>query len=1275
MPSLIVLVIGALLVLSALALWLKLSRIRLDGTSRSFYGALRQWEQEADVADRYRVQWVLALGEQRDTEHLVRAWGLNAGGQPGWFGRWWYGAEGGVLVTPSLFFSKLPTVSIHLRLWQRLLRLLLKLRARRPLDAVLWVCPLEQLLDEENLPTLAATARRKLLDVQQTLGLNLPVYLVITGLEALPGVPDLLDRAPPETLQKALGWTNPRPLETPWQAEWIDQAFAQLASELANVLSEIGTLSGTLPPQLYALPLALQRLATPLQSLIAPVFEGIAPGEAPRLRGCYFSAAQLDDDPIQAADSLYAEPDASVAPRQAFGAALWRQRIAPERGLAQPIARVVHIRRRWQRATLLTAVLLGCGWAGTMFWAWYGRTQDAQALATLLEHPETTADRRLTPLQNSLAQNWALLSQAPRWQFISLALPASWFSPLDAQLQALLREHLQQQLLAPVRHELIQAIDALKTPGAAGRVGGRSDTNEDDYLRQARALVARATRLQAQDSRYLLATSSSATPLDELVGLANELATTTYQPQQLRFQHYYNATLRLDASRPPAPLQLAAAKQETGARFLTLMRLWLDRFFGTDDFASIAGYVASGLQNLQTGQRMNLQDLEDLDANIDELRRLVELTNVAWQQTTGKELVPGYQELLEHARETTLIGPNVVDQVDHYAQTLKRTFRDRWIGQQSTRVGVLAEQSSGQLQLQTTVVKVDQAIEALKQQAFSQIALADSAMKDHASLSAMDDDSLTTALAYYDDYQRYLTQDVADLPPTYRRALLATAREAALTAIWQALTSKTLGQSQDFNGLSGTAFAVNIDRSNQMLAVLTQLGNPIRAEALRRELNQRALQDLRHTASDLYALQLFDDRLNFASWDGRANFVVNTYRVGNVQRLKQTLAQQFILASTYLQRIRPALTWLDTQRASLGAGDLEQLHLLADMALELKKYAEQNPTSSPALYEQLVAQDLNQMDATNCGATLSAAILPTSDGALSRQLRNLKVDADSRCATLQQGAAQAAWQRLADYFQRYLAGRFPFSFEETAADANPERVAAFLQLIEKEAPTALAAAKTSHSPNSAAAIAFLESLQQAEVWLSPLLIGDKDATRGVDVEVRWRTDRQEERRADQLIDWSLYVDGRSISFPGNPIGQLRWTLGEPVKLVLRWATGSTQRPLEDPRQAALAIYETEAGWQYEGAWALLRFIRDHQAYERLPTQDLSDRPLAFQVLTRSAVPGETSMLAFIRVSLMGVGSKQPLMLTPLPTSAPLSPFATPSFVPSTASITPNVIGP
>jgi len=1268
MAALGVLLLGALLVLVVLLLWLKFSKIRLDGSSRSFYSALRQWEQEADVVDRYRVQWVLALGEQADTEQLARAWGLTAVSRPGWFGRWWHGPEGGMLITPSIFFTKLPNASVHQHLWQRLLRLILKLRSRRPLDAVLWVCPLERLLDEEGLPAFAATARRKLLDVQQTLGLNLPVYLVISGSEALPGMADLLERAPADSLQRALGWTNPHPLETPWQAEWIDEAFAQLAQELANALSELGTLNGTLTPELYALPLTVQRLASPLQSIVEPVFQGIAPGESPRLRGFYLAAAQLTKDSARSADDLYAEPAATPALPQAFGAALWRQRISPERGLAQPIARVVHIRRRWQRLTVLAALLLGCGWAGAMAWAWYGRAHDAQVLATLLEQPVGTGDRRLTPLQNSLARSWSLLNQAPRWHFSSLALPASWFSPLDGQLQAQLRERLQNELLGPIHQQLTQDSDALKTTGTTGR---RSDTNENDYLRQARDLVTRATQLQAREGRYLQATSSSAVPLDELIGLANDLAQTTYQAQQLRFQRYYNATLQPTASHPAQDFYPTSTRQEVGARFLTLMRLWLDRFFGTDDFASSAGYVVSSLQNLQSGQRLSLQELEDLNANIDELRRLVELTNVAWQQSSGKDLVPGYQELLEQAREARLIGPQVVDQIDHYAQALKRTFRDRWIGQQSTRIGVLTEQGSGQLQLQGGVIKVDQAIEALLLQSFSQIALADSGIRQGLSLDALDDNSLNTALAYYDDYQRYLKQGVADLPPTYRRALLATASDAALGAIWQALSSKTLGQPLDIGGPAGTVFTVNVDKSSEILAALTQLGDPVRTEALRRVLNQRATQDVRRTWAAINALPVFGKALNFDTWDGRPDFAARQYQAATPQDLKQGFEQQFRVASDYLSAIRPALAWLATQRDVLGSTDQVQLDYLNELALDLKKYSEQNPTSALALYEQLVTRDINSMDASTCRTLLATAPLPSGSGTLAQLIRNQKASAQNGCARLQQNTAQQSWQRLTGYFQRYLAGRFPFSFEQTAIDANPERVSAFLQLIDKEVPIALAAAKTPPSPDSAAAIAFLENLQQARAWLAPLLVGDKDAIRGVDVEVHWRTDRQEERRADQLIEWTLHVDSRSIAFPGAPLGQLRWSVGDPVKLVLRWATGSSQRPTADPQQAALGVYDTEAGWAYEGPWALLRFIRDRQAYERLPTEDLSDRPLAFQVPTRSAVPGETSMLAFIRVSLMSVGGKQPLMLTPLPTNAPLSPFANPPIYSALSPLVPN----
>ena len=47
--------------------------------------------------------------------------------------------------------------------------------------------------------------------------------------------------------------------------------------------------------------------------------------------------------------------------------------------------------------------------------------------------------------------------------------------------------------------------------------------------------------------------------------------------------------------------------------------------------------------------------------------------------------------------------------------------------------------------------------------------------------------------------------------------------------------------------------------------------------------------------------------------------------------------------------------------------------------------------------------------------------------------------------------AATAWNDLANYFNQYLAGRFPFSQDVRASDADPARVQHFLEIIDKHA--------------------------------------------------------------------------------------------------------------------------------------------------------------------------------------------------------------------------------
>jgi type VI secretion system protein ImpL len=323
---------------------------------------------------------------------------------------------------------------------------------------------------------------------------------------------------------------------------------------------------------------------------------------------------------------------------------------------------------------------------------------------------------------------------------------------------------------------------------------------------------------------------------------------------------------------------------------------------------------------------------------------------------------------------------------------------------------------------------------------------------------------------------------------------------------------------------------------------------------------------------------------------------------------------------------------------------------------ELLKYKEQNPASSPAQIEQLVSRDFIDMDATSCAQVLQTVNLSGGRSTLAQHAQMLQQSAMQRCQFLQQQQAAAAWNDLANYFNQYLAERFPFSNGISASDADPARVQYLLELIDSRLPVAQAGLLLSQSPERLAAEDFLNRLKQARTWLGPLFTRDKSGVVGVEMDVRWRTDREEERGADQVIAWGLNAGNQQISYPGEAQQRLRWMVGQPLRLTLRWAKNGSQRPANDPLQPNLAVSELEAGWEYAGPWSLLRLMRSHLSVQRQPSMDYTDFPLMLRLPVAALSNTEEQTLMFLRLSLMTQGSKLPLSIQPLPTRAPRSPF-------------------
>ncbi|MFL6532725.1 MAG: type VI secretion system protein ImpL, partial [Pseudomonas sp.] len=523
-------------------------------------------------------------------------------------------------------------------------------------------------------------------------------------------------------------------------------------------------------------------------------------------------------------------------------------------------------------------------------------------------------------------------------------------------------------------------------------------------------------------------------------------------------------------------------------------------------------------------------------------------------------------------------------------------------------------------------------------------------------------DDFSVALNYFASYKSYASEELSRIPPDYRDALMQAAENAAARAMWL-----SLDESEE--PLPGMGFNVQTTQAVALQKAFMDVHRGDLAIRFQRLLNRRALAQINSGLDEIDAQPLFSQRADIERWDGSKNFGLQLYGANDPQELKLNLNQQFSAMLQIAEQRMPALEWLIVQQDDLSALEHDQVARFMALNDELLKYKNQNPASSAAQLEQLVSRDFNAMDIASCAQILQTSSLSGGRGDLARRAVALQQGALQRCLYLQQNQAAMAWNDLANYFNQYLAGRFPFSQDVRASDADPARVQYLLELIETRVPLAQAGLTLSQTPERLAAADFLNRLKQAGVWLGPLFVRDKSGILGVEMDVRWRTDRDEERGADQVIAWSLDAGNQQINYPGEGQQNLRWMVGQPVRLTLRWARNGYQRPANDPLQPNLVVRDLEAGWEYQGPWSLLRLMRSLGSAQRQPNVDYTDFPLALQLPVTAQTQARTAQqtLMFVRLSLMSQGSKLPLSIPPLPTQAPRSPFLAPASRPAIAT--------
>jgi type VI secretion system protein ImpL len=1264
----ILMVLIALLLLGlVVAVVLYFWRVRQDDRSlRSFAATMRAAHVRMSVRDAYSVPRILATGAPAALDALCRGWRLSPVGETAWFGRVWNDAEGLLIAEPHDVLA-LPATDRRLAASRRLVRALLRNRAGRPLDAIVWVIPAEALVTEDGetreMSAVALESSRKLIAVQRQFGLMLPLYIVISNCNALPGFDDLAAGLQGAASGAPLGWASPYAARRIYEDAWLDEAFASMRAALAETIVELGTLNGGVGDALFLLPQHLDRLRTPLRERVDLVLRGAADGTAPLLRGIYCIGEVPDRLPT---DELANGPVLRVS-APAFAGRLWHDVLLSGQGLALPMPRVLALRTRWHRIATVCAAALAVCWCAGMAISWWHLRSDARALSsaydslTVARATYRESDRGPAAVTSALQSVRDALVKAPRWELSSPFMPLSYLflegRLADAQrhvLSGLVFEPLHDRLAARLVQTSCGADTAAQTDAAEQAVTRPQDL---PAFLTGTQLVNDAAQTEHWIGQYNELVHAGSGNLAMLTQLMREAAGVQLAPEHVEDRARLDAALReatleggmvsLDSA------QAASARQGVSVCFEQSFDTWFDQVYADSTLTANAAQVQTLLAQLRApGAAPADGTLSTLANSIDALAVQVDAADHGWAGARDKELVPGLTATFDTAQHLQLIGAAPVQAVLAHEQQARAAFTARWLAN-GDLPGVLSATPTNGLQLAADLPPLREALHTLLAQPFA----ATDGSTDTA-IRSVDVGTVQRALAVLPAYRQYVAGPLAQAPDAYRAALLAAAGNEAVKSMLAALSTPAQLATQGSGSVAESAaqFDALHKSALDLIAAFDSLGRDDLATSVALRVSDAALAVLRVADAQLQQLAPFRPvRGDFSDWNGQPGGSLRAFGAATPQALQAYLAAQAAAIADLADGPAGALDWLNTQKPPLDPADAHLVSRWKSLSADLAQYRAKSPASAMIAVQTIIGDQLDKLDLGNCSASLEQVSVPPSGDIVASAGTRLVSSAREQCYRLQTGTGMQAYEQIRSFFARYLAGHFPFSSDATAPAADLRQTAAFVTLLDNQLPQAqagLAAAAAGGRTRADGATAFIAQLVRAKPWLDSLLARGADGTlQGVELNVEWRVDRADEVGADQVIEWKLASGSDALTYPGAAVPPLRWRPGQPVSLSLRWAKDAPWQPMFDTAQPTLSGEHGLATWSTSDTWALLRLVRLHLMPE---DASLTSAGLSPRLLLTVPVRDRNGMVQIARMYMrVGFGgAKAPQPIPDLPFAAP-----------------------
>lgn len=1209
-----------------------------------------------DADHRYDKPCVLVCGGPASGKtELLRAAGLEpVPAAEGVDSGWWRSPEGVAFELPSNAWE------LDGGAWTGFLRLVERHRSERALDAVVWTIPYahaaEDAVDGERM-------YRKLGELQDRLGLSLPVYVVVTGCEGAAGFPAWAALLPAGAQAQTLGWSNPHPPGTPWRRELGETALGTLVQRLRRLVSALAARHdpGEHGAAIFLMP---ERIGSALAGLPAALHAAMRPNAVLTpfsLRGIYLSGRALA--PAQAiaapADPFAAPPPAPPAGTPLFCRALFAERVFGEFGLAQPVARRVAADRRARRIVLAASALVAAAWTIALVPTWLSLERQLETMrAPLLGMHKAILDARrdIRIDERATIELLSGIDRVPDWDTRRAALPLSWFAccgGLERDIQSAFRGYYERVLFESL-DEAFEERSAQLTAHAPAATAGTALFGAPERMAEFAAMrefVDATLEYEYQHARFQTLAGVQGGSWQDATTLFSYLFGLRLHPGTTRSVALFDRAVR-DSS-----LSRTSERRHDNARFRNhlrvLHRAWLERLFGATELAALQRELVRGVRALAANPRAEGAELAALQADIGKLRTLLARTDVAWMADGRLAQGEAYRGLDARIRKSHLLGPALAGQLADETAARQGAFRSSVDADSSGATPVLAYAEGKQLLVNEDLAGLEEALGRLLQHPFAQGALdAQAALPDSAVPWTWTDARLQAARAAAADLQAYEAAELAKAPPAYQEALRRLARSQAANLVERELSAAVLPAQCDARWR-----CANFDDARThlvpLLAELRKLELGAAAERWRGLLDRQAAALVRSTAAAADAAKLYLPEPGAAAgWDGSRGAALAAYGLEGAAELPDYLESQLNVLAELAGASKGARAWLAQDG---GGAPFDARPLLAEWAgidAELARRAAKTPGGPLQKLETWLGTDVAELDSVNCAARMVRG----TGGAdyFGRRLARAAATFRPRCLALQSSVARAGFGAIAGHFDTHLAGRYPFAANVDAAPADPDQVRQLLVLLERHLPGTRGPLARQKDPRSSAAVAFLDRLDATRPLLGAMLAEDPaGGVSALDLWPQFRLNRAREKGADQIIEWSVDAGDTLAPPAAGGMPGVAWRVGQPITLRLRWAKNSEVTPVADTARPAMRVEGRSASWHYDDPWALLRVLRAHAA----PLSELGEREarqptvLRFAVPTRDAGGKPSDAVAYARLAVARHGKAEALPVPAFPSSA------------------------